>query len=367
MKLGIDARILTKELTGIGRYVLELTTRLSYSSEIELYLFAPIEILSKYKAKYSKRTIFVESSYGTKLKRQVWASFVLPREIKSFNLDVFWGPAHRLPKKCSTAKYVLTIHDLVWKYAPQTMRKTSYWLEKYQMPYSIRQADLILADSTATKESILQTFKVYDAKLKALKLGATRLQLEGLKLGYIKQPYILFVGTLEPRKNLKRLLEAYALLSLNLKRQFPLVIAGGKGWGNVQLCAEIKRLNLEDKIKLLDYVDEQKLHALYKNAHCLVMPSLYEGFGLPLVEAMQYGVPVLTSDNSSMPEVAGEAAILVDAGSVPSIAEGLNKLLTDRALHSKLSDHALKQAEQFNWDDATQKLIEYLHDLLGKK
>lgn len=367
MKLGVDARILTKELTGIGRYVFELTSRLSHYGDIELYLFSPCPILAKYKVQYSEHTVFVESDYVNKFQRQVWASLVLPKKIKSASVDIFWGPAHRLVKKHEKTKYVLTIHDLVWKYAPQTMRKASYWLEKYQMPYSIRQADLILADSTATKESILQTFKVGDGKVKTLKLGATRLQLNDLSLGEINHPYILFVGTLEPRKNLKRLLEAYALLSLNLKRQFPLVIAGGKGWGNVHLHAEIKKLDLEDNIKLLDYVDEQKLHALYKNAHCLAMPSLYEGFGLPLVEAMQYGVPILTSNNSSMPEVAGEAGVLVNAKSVESIAEGINKLLTDKVLHSKLSQRALKQAEQFNWDDATQKIIEYLYDLLGQK
>lgn len=363
MKLGIDARILTRNLTGIGRYVLELSSRISKDSKLRLYLFSPSPILAEYKQHFTQSTVFIESNCHAKIARQLWASVILPKRIKACRVDIFWGPAHRLPKKIPGVKYVLTIHDLVWKYAPQTMRTASRCLEKWQMPHAVQQANLILTVSNATKKAVLKEFKplnspvitLYPAAATAPKTTAANLPIPDL-------PYILFVGTIEPRKNLLRLLKAYALLSDTLKWQTKLVIAGGKGWGNVRLQAHIKQLNLTKYVKVLNYVNDQLLHALYQNAYLLAMPSLYEGFGLPLVEAMHYGVPVLTSNRASMPEVAGSAGIVVDPEDVNSIRHGLDKLLTDKTSHATLSRLAKQQAKKFNWDKVATKLIGFLQE-----
>ena len=180
---------------------------------------------------------------------------------------------------------------------------------------------------------------------------------ESLQKFGIDRPYFLFVGTLEPRKNLPRLLTAYSRLGESIKEQAILVIAGGKGWGGVDVNEVVAELGLVSHVRILGYVDEITLAALYANAQFLAMPSLYEGFGLPLVEAMISGTPVLTSNNSSMPEVAGNAGWLVDALDIGSIGNGLNKLICDEQLRGKLAANAKSNVARFSWDKSAQLLI----------
>jgi len=169
--------------------------------------------------------------------------------------------------------------------------------------------------------------------------------------------FFLFVGTLEPRKNLTRLLQAYDSLPLSIKEKMKLVIVGGKGWGKVNLLDMITQLDLTEHVKVLGRVDDMALATLYANAQFLVMPSLYEGFGLPLVEAMSYGTPVLTANNSSMPEVAGNAGLLVDALDVESIADGLQEMITNNRLRERLAKNAKLNVSRFSWDNSAKKLI----------
>lgn len=168
---------------------------------------------------------------------------------------------------------------------------------------------------------------------------------------------MLFVGTLEPRKNLKRLLTAYSGLEESIRDQAMLVIAGGKGWGREDVVARIKDIGLTNQIKSLGYVDESTLSTLYANALFLAMPSLYEGFGLPIVEAMVYGTPVLTANNSSMPEVAGNAGLLVDALNIDSIRTGLAQMIGNAELRSSLAANAKKNVARFNWDESARQMI----------
>jgi glycosyltransferase involved in cell wall biosynthesis len=174
----------------------------------------------------------------------------------------------------------------------------------------------------------------------------------------IDQNYLLFVGTLEPRKNLLRLLTSYSRLPVSIKNKAILVIAGGKGWGGVDIKKTVRKLDLERHVRLVGYVDDTMLAALYKNALFLAMPSIYEGFGLPITEAMAHGTPVLTSNNSSMPEVAGEAGLLVDPLSVDSIQKGLIELLSNAKLRNRLASRAKDSAKRFDWDVSAAKLVD---------
>lgn len=279
--------------------------------------------------------------------------------------DVFWGPAHRLPLWLpATTARVVTIHDLCWRQAPDAMRATSRWLDTALMPRALRQADRIIAVSHATAADLAKAFPEAAPKIVSIAEGASPLpaplEREALRAQGINMPFVLFVGTLEPRKNLGRLLEAFAALHRDRPSSPDLVVAGAAGWGQEALEALRDRLGLRDKVRILGRVSDQMLATLYHHALFLALPSRYEGFGLPLVEAMSVGTPVLTSNTASMPEVAGPAGLLVDPLSTESIARGLRVLMDDDALRARLASAAPAQAQLFSWERAARETLDTL-------
>ena len=360
MKIGVDARLLSRPITGLGRYTWEMCRALSNIKDVTLCLYSPSPINNVVLGLESE-TIKTHS-WNNGLLRQLWAESYLPLWAKEDEIDVFWGPSHRLPRFLSNRiARVVTIHDLVWKCAKETMHPTTYFLEKIQMPVAVRKADLIVADSYSTRDAVITEFNVESQNISVIPLAASNIQnipsFDFHKKYDIDGPYFLFVGTLEPRKNLTRLLQAYDSLPLSIKGKIKLVIVGGKGWGKVNLLDTVTQLDLTECVKVLGRVDDMALATLYANAQFLAMPSLYEGFGLPLVEAMSYGTPVLTANNSSMPEVAGNAGLLVDALDVESIADGLQEMITNNELRERLAKNAKLNASRFSWDESAKKLI----------
>jgi len=361
LKIGLDARLLSRPLTGIGRYTLEMCWALSNVDNVTLFLYSPSHIPSAVTSKLPTALIRT-GKWESGVLRQLWTEIYLPLWAKKDGLDVFWGPAHRLPHYIpKNMARVVTIHDLVWKYAGDTMRPLSRLLERYQMPSAVHAADVVIADSQATANAVREEFLIPANKLSVIPLGA-RTSAAGEPLLSLEQlgiscPYILFVGTLEPRKNLTRLLTAYSYLPESLKDQATLVVVGGKGWGGIDITDAVAGLGLGKYVRILGYVDDSTLATLYSNALFLAMPSLYEGFGLPLVEAMAHGTPVLTSNNSSMPEVAGSAGLLIDPLDIHSIKNGLAELITNYDLRVKLAGNARDNVTRFNWDTSAEKLI----------
>jgi glycosyltransferase involved in cell wall biosynthesis len=361
IKVGVDVRILSRPITGVGRYTLEMCSVLNKMPGISLYLYSPAPILQQYLPCLDKSVIRI-NNFKSGLMRQLWGESVLPFLAGQDQLDVFWGPAHRLPFLLPNyIPGVVTIHDLVWKFAPETMRPLSRLLDRKQMPFAVSKARHVVTDSYATEEAVLEEFKVSDDAVTAIPLGRSQLPsgdgAEGLLALGIERPYFLFVGTLEPRKNLSSLLLAYAKLAGAHKEKAILVIAGGKGWGDVNLKESIVSMGLENQVKLTGYIDEQALATLYSNALFLAMPSLYEGFGLPIVEAMSFGTPVLTSNNSSMPEVVGKGGVLVDARSIDSISLGLQKMISDNEFRGGLAANAKESASRFDWNQSVRQLV----------
>ena len=361
MKIGVDARLLSRPLTGIGRYTLEMCRALSKEANISLYLYSPAPIHPEVVINLGSANIRT-GNLNNILLRQLWTESYLPLWAKKDGVDVFWGPAHRLPRWLPRdLARVVTIHDLVWKYAGDTMRPLSRVLERYQMPAAILAADAVVADSKATADAVKEEFFINPNKLSVVPLGASlavnAASFEVLKERGINRPYFLFVGTLEPRKNLIRLLTAYSYLSDSIKDQATLVIAGGTGWGGIDINDTVADLGLGKYVRILGYVDESILATLYANALFLAMPSVYEGFGLPLVEAMVRGSPVLTSNNSSMPEVAGNAGLLIDPLDTQSIKNGLEELISNHNVRGALADNARANVTRFNWDNAAKQLV----------
>jgi glycosyltransferase involved in cell wall biosynthesis len=364
LRIGVDARLIGEPVTGIGRYTIELTRRLVETPH-HWFLYTPRRPPGStwQQPNVTVRAAQVRSRVG----RMFWSQTVLPWWARRDDLDLFWGATHRLPQWLpDRVARVVTIHDLVWRHAGETMRPTSRWLEAMLMPQAVRLADRVLADSRSTAGAVASEFPEAAAKVRVVHLAASPLASPGQRgalrdLG-IPGDYILFVGTLEPRKNLPRLLQAFALMPAPARARAQLVIAGGIGWGRDDLAGLIARLGLGNRVVLTGYVDEATLSTLYAHALFFAMPSLYEGFGLPLLEAMSFGTPVLTSACSSLPEVAGDAGMLVDPLDVQSIAKGLSALVLDDALRDGLAAHSKSNAAQFSWAKTAQQTLQVFEE-----
>lgn len=372
LKIGVDARLLSRELTGIGRYTLEMCRALKAMEEVQLFLYSPAPMIEEARFLFRNCTIR-EASFKWGPFRQLWTDTLLPLWGQRDQVDVLWGPAHRLPRWIPDRRIarVVTIHDLVWRHAPQTMRALSRLNERLNMPSAVRCADMLLIDSEATAKAVEKEFKIPRTQMKVVLPGVSKLVRSAKPLSeevpFCGNSFALFVGTLEPRKNLKRLLHAYSLLNGSEKEHTPLVIAGGVGWGNEQIRKVVDKYSLSEYVHFVGRVDDAMLDSLYAHCSFVVMPSLYEGFGLPLVEGMSHGKPVVTSRVASMPEVAGKAGILVDPLDVMSIYSGIKRMITDSAFSSQLALNATQQASKFDWGVAAENAYKSFTSAVRKR
>lgn len=360
MRIGVDARNLVSSISGIGRYVLEMCRALeARGHSLVLYLPEPPQSPLPDLLDCELR---IENFKGP-WRRAIWSMTALPKAVRRDQLDLFWGPAHRLPPGLPPRlPTIVTIHDLVWLKAPETMRWQTWLGERAFMAAALKRAQHIVADSKATADDIVSFHPAADGRVQVVHPGLTNLPPPGGRelvptdhQGQ-KQPYALFVGTLEPRKNLARLLEAFASIRCSNISGLKLVIAGGQGWRMGDLSTLIARLGVDDLTILTGYVSDAELAQLYSSAEFLLMPSLYEGFGFPIIEAQSFGVPVITSNVSSMPEVAGAGALLVDPLSTVEIAGAVQLLSSDEPLRSRLSKLARCNAQHFSWSKAALQL-----------
>lgn len=272
-------------------------------------------------------------------------------------------------------KVVVTVHDMVIKAYPETVRaRTKYFLYT-GLEKSMKRADVIVTDSNFSKSEIEKYYPKYADKVKVVPCGVDLKRFHPIEdtsyIDIVKQKfniegdYFLYVGTIEPRKNLTRLMESYSIFAQRYHDCPKLVLAGGKGWLNGEIYNSIERLGLKDVTTFTDYVPSENMCALINGAIGFLFPSVYEGFGMPPLEAMACGVPVLTSREASLPEVVGNSAVMVDAYSTESIADGIVKLYTDEALRKELSAKGLKRAEKYTWENASKILYKVYEDLLN--
>ena len=276
--------------------------------------------------------------------------------------DVVHGPSPAsIPPAGGHQKLVVTVHDLAFLVAPQHFPRK--WRTMYRMGLraAIRRADAIITPSRNTAEDMLSRTKVDPDRVHVIPLAASsepagtdaEQTLSRLK---VQPPYLLFVGTLEPRKNLIRLIRAYRRAATS-GIPHSLVLAGPLGWHHQQLHRELA-LRGPGEVVLTGGISDAELDALYRHAAAFVYPPVYEGFGLPVLEAMTHGLPVICSNTSSLPEVAGGAALEVDPDSVREIASAIETLLTDTALSEKLAARARARAERFSWDETARQTLE---------
>ncbi len=365
MRVCIDVSAAVAQTAGIARYVRELTLALHRLPDgPELSLFHNYQKHSRLPAELSSHAR-TSVPLGNKLWR-LWILSGLPvpqawtHTIQES--DLFHATDVTLPKLAKPC--VITVCDLTTILFPQYHSQLNRWYQRIALPGMLQHADAVIAISQATKDDLVRSFQVDPARIpchgagrrpRSICMRPQPEMLEQLRAGTgLVPPYLLAVGTLEPRKNLIALLHAYATLPPSVP---PLVLAGGQGWGNNPLAAVIEQLGLRERVRLIGYVPDEFLPALYSGAEFFVYPSLYEGFGLPVLEAMACGTPVITSNVSSLPEVAGNAAVLVNPKDVRSIADAISIVWQTPELRQRMRIEGLAQAATFTWQRTARETI----------
>ncbi len=297
---------------------------------------------------------------------KLWWDYVLvPRAIARQQLDVFWTPSYIVPFSVR-CKSIATVLDLAYFTLPQAYRRADVLYMRAAMRGSFRRAAALLAVSDYTRRDIVRLFP-FAAEKTVITYAAAASQyhrdLNPNWVATVRQIYdlpasfVFYAGSISPRKGLPYLMEAFALLKRQWHLNCQLVLTGGWQWGRSDVRQLIARLDLEGDVRTLGHVPAEHMPALYALADLFVYPSLYEGFGLPVLEAMACGCPVVCSNLTSLPEVAGEAALLVDPRDVQVLAEALRRGLTDRVLRGDLVARGLAQAAAFNWETTACKTL----------
>ena len=369
MRIGIDARIAYYAQGGIRNYVLRL-----------LKALAAVDADTDYRVLHSRKDhspptpgpnfqpVACWTPSHHKLER--WALGV---ETVRLRLNLLHSPDF-VPPAFGYQRSVITIHDLNFLYYPQFLTSESHRYYNRQIGWSVRRADHILADSHATQADLISLLAVPTERVTVVHLAAAPsfrplpdAEVRRILARYDLEPgYLLFVGTLEPRKNLTGLLQAYRLvLSERTSTTPPLVLVGSKGWLYEEVFTRVEALHLVGQVRFLHGVPDVDLPAVYNGACLSATPSFYEGFGLPALEAMACGTPVVVSDRGSLPEVVGGAGVLVNPDAPDAIAQGLATVLTDPGLRARLREAGLARADCFTWEKAARETLAVYHEVLA--
>jgi len=362
----------TPKRVGIGRYAFETlqaiyalkTTDAKYQDCIfRIYLpYAPLPGMPKETKWWQYRVV------GP---RKLWTFIGLPLAIKrdSPAADVVFSPTHYIPRFISNPR-AMAIMDLSYLSYPELFRAKDLHQLRSWTRYAADHAKAIFTISEFSKNAIIDTYQVPESHVTVTYPGLTQSMVnrEPMSISekyHISKYYILSVGTIQPRKNYIRLIEAFAQFLKTNKQRFgliDLVIVGKKGWIIEDIMLAPKKYGVSDRVRFLNFVPDDDLPALYTNALCFALPSLYEGFGLPVLEAMAQGCPVVVSNTSSLPEIAGKAGIYVDPTDVKSITEGLLTAIRQRNLIQGRQRIRLgkEQVKKFTWEAAAKKTLDVL-------
>lgn len=370
MRIGIDGKVISSKAGGIGTSAFNLVRSCIREAEKRYPQMAFVIFTGPQTCldgiygdnwEVDERFRGVESSVLRLL-------FYIPRGLRAQHIDVFHGLDHiGVPLFAKVGRYVATIHDMIPLRWPQFVTRKHRLVVAAAYRRVRQQADLVIVPSEATKADVVNQLRISPERIVVIPWGCDeRFQPSGnlerfavVQRKYrLPTRYLLFVGTLEPRKNLTTLLKAYAILRAERQaKDLKLVVVGRKGWLYDEVFETVKALALHEYVLFTDFVDDEDLPDLYRGAFLLVFPSLYEGFGLPILEAMASGVPVIASNTSSMPEVAGDAALLIDPRKPAAIAEGMAQLLADEQFRKTLTQRGLARARCFTWESAAQKTL----------
>ena len=375
-KLAIDYTPAYEQTGGIGRYVRELTAALAQIDKASDYrLFVSGSRSSQLPRPPAANFSWKSTVASPKWLARIWHRARLPLPIEAFvgPVDLYHATDFVLPPTLPRTRTLLTVHDLSFVRAPEAASPQLKAFLDATVPRSVARADHILADSQATKSDLMELYGTSERKISVLLCGVDdsfqpvndQRVIAAIRKKYSLESvdFLLAVGTVQPRKNYSRAIQALAQIR-NLGHDLHLAIVGGKGWLEDEMYSTIENSGMKEYVHLLGYVDDRDLPALYSSARALLMVSLYEGFGLPIIEAMSCGTPVITSKVSSLPEVAGDAALLVDPYDITSITEAILQLESDLTLREALVEAGYLQARKFSWKRSAAKLKAIYDELL---
>ncbi len=367
MRIGIDVFMLEKELAGIGNYLYNLISqleKLDTENEYFLYSFKNIKLPFNENKRWHKRC------YGKIVgeKGFLWYLLFARYQLKKDNIDIFWSTQNLIfPGIPKRFKVVLTIHDVVWYFMSATMRTKLGVVLRFFGKKSLSRADYVVCVSESTLKEVekigvfIKNKKVvYDGICKKLLVEDSISDSKEMQ-NYIGSKFVLSVSTLEPRKNYIGILKSFALFC----KQYPefsnynLLIVGKKGWKYEEIFQLYNTFeeSIKNRIKFLGYIPDEQLVKLYSSAGCLLFPSFYEGVGFPIIEAMLYGCPVITSNCSSMVEVAADAAVLVNPTNYQEISESIYKLLSNKKLREDLKEKGSENILRFSWEKTALEML----------
>jgi glycosyltransferase involved in cell wall biosynthesis len=359
LRIGVDIRPFYEPLTGVGWYLYYLLHALAKLEDIELFLFGDARILDRgpklhvdvpanaHLCTFDLRGL-PESRLGRPLTAAAYVGWIALADC-----DVFFGANYFLPRLHSAVarRRVITIHDLTYKRFPELLQKETLENLERHVGREIAIADAIVCVSESTRHDLLRYYQVDPSRAFAIHSGlgtpATAEPLEGLP-----SRYVLFVSTIEPRKDLGTLIDAFERLGDDYDGS--LVVVGRVGWKSEHLVPRLRGR----RIVHLDYLPASKLATVYRNAEVFVFPSIYEGFGFPLLEAMTHGVPAIAARSSSLPEIGGEAALYFEPRDAAGLEAQLRRVLADPALRQEMIARGRRQAAEYRWDRAAQKTLE---------
>ncbi len=377
MRVGIEASVLAKERSGVGQYVHHLVTGLGHVDQKNEYL---LHVLSRghefpQLPAYPFANIRFKHLCGSSKIFQLMTGFGrwgLPRRYLPFDsVDVFhWS--NFLLLRGVPGKQVITIYDLSFLVYP------SYhpWIRVKGLTAGIARsasrADAIIAISEHTKRDLITRLQIPEEKIRVVPCAAashfrpldaaSRSSILS-RYGLPETGYLLYAGNIEPRKNLVRLLRAYSLLKQDGERPLPFFLCGGVGWKNTEIHRCVEQLSLQRDVQFLGYVPDEHLPALMNGATVFLYPSLYEGFGLPPLEAMACGTPVVTSNVSSLPEVVGDAGVMVDPTDVEGLMKAIGRIVVDEELRRDLQRRGLERAKLFSWEATARKTVQVYEEV----
>ncbi len=350
----INGRFLTQPITGVQRYAREIAYALIKLKEKQ-YKFIIAVPNSKILGPPSDIEIFYDNS---SLKGVIWQQIRLPVLMKKLRADLLWSPCNIGP--VFIRNHVVTIHDASVFAGPHWFSQRFRMYYRLTLPILGRMAKRVITDSNFSREELIKYRVTFAEKISVITAGVNP-EFTPVETKILDFPYILTVGSRDPRKNIWRFVNAWQQLPVDIKGNRKLVVAGK---GAKSFSAEIFTETPAD-VYFIGYVDDKDLPALYSGADIFVFPSLYEGFGLPPLEAMACGCPVVVSNVASLPEVCGDAAYYVDPYNVKSIAEGMQKVLTDDTLRQSLIQKGIERAKLFSWEKSAKEHIKVFEEVLN--
>lgn len=371
MVIGIDGNEAnTLRKVGIGQYAFELLKQFHNVKDEKESIKFIVYLKNEPNVQMPKET--ENWKYHIVRPRKFWTQVGLPFYLYTHSPkpDVFFSPNHYAPR-VSPVPTVVSIMDLSYIYFPDMFNSSDLYQLRNWTRYSVKKASKILTISQASKNDIITEYKkisddivVTYPGIKVFDTEKDQNMTDLQKKNHINGKYILFVGTLQPRKNIVRLFEAFKILREKEKfSDYRLVVVGKKGWLYENIIQAPQLLGIENSVQILNFVPDEDMPSLYKNAECFVLPSLYEGFGLPVLEAMRYGCPVVTSNVSSLPEAGGTAALYFDPTDVGDMAGIIEKVLSDKALTKDMVQKGYAQVKKFSWEKTARETLEVLKEV----